>query len=171
MKQKSSIPTMWSPWKIVLRTESPPEIWVWRFRSIQAIAWHKGSMWVIQGVSWDVQHVGVRVIQGVSWDVQHVGGRVRGGGTPIFEHGGELLLYCDIFRSYWVPFLCPTRSSWPPLRAEQIGLSLSHLVPEKIWPKVCLFCFTKIYHLTLLKQFIPIFSLIFNLVDHLFHCY
>ncbi len=29
--------------------------------------------------------------------------------TPVF----------DIFRSHWVPFLCPTRSDWPPLSAEK----------------------------------------------------
>ncbi len=34
------------------------------------------------------------------------------------------------------PFLWTTRSYWPPLSAEKIGLSLSHLVPEIIWPKV-----------------------------------
>ncbi len=47
------------------------------------------------------------------------------------------------------------------------GLSLSHLVPEKIWHKVGLF-FTNICHLTLLKQFVRIFSLIFDLVNPLF---
>ncbi len=40
--------------------------------------------------------------------------------TPVF----------DIFRSHWVPFLCPTQSYWPPISAQKIGLSLSHLVPE-----------------------------------------
>ncbi len=78
--------------------------------------------------------------------------------------------FFTFFRSHWVPFLCPTRSYWPPLSAEKIGLSLSHLVPDIIWPKVGLF-FTNICHLTLLKQFVPIFSLIFVLVDHLFHYY
>ncbi len=46
--------------------------------------------------------------------------------TPVFA----------ISRCQWVPFLCPTRSYWPPLLAEEIGLSLSHLEPEIISPKV-----------------------------------
>ncbi len=46
--------------------------------------------------------------------------------TPVF----------DIFQCHWVLLLCPTRSYWPPLSAEKICLSLSHSVPEIIWPKV-----------------------------------
>ncbi len=38
----------------------------------------------------------------------------------------------DIFRSCWVPFLLPTWFYWPLLSAENISLSLSHLVPEII---------------------------------------
>ncbi len=52
--------------------------------------------------------------------------------TPIF----------DIFRSHWVPFLCPTRSYWHLFLQKKICLSLSHFVTEIIWPKVGLF-FTK----------------------------
>ncbi len=74
-----------------------------------------------------------------------------------------LTLIFDIFRSHWVPFLCLTRFYWPPLSAEKIGLSLSHSVSEIIWPKVGIY-FTEICHLTLLKQVVPIFSLIFDLV-------
>ncbi len=49
--------------------------------------------------------------------------------TPVF----------DIFRSHWVPLLCPTRSYWPSLSAEKICLSLLYLVPVNIWPKGGLF--------------------------------
>ncbi len=40
------------------------------------------------------------------------------------------------FQSDWVPFYTSTRSDWPPLSAEKIGLSLPHLVPEILGPKV-----------------------------------
>ncbi len=74
--------------------------------------------------------------------------------TPIF----------DIFRSHWFPFLCPTRSHWPPLSTEKIGLCLSHSVPEIIWGKSGL-----IFHKNLLfDHFVPIFSLIFDLIDPFF---
>ncbi len=62
-----------------------------------------------------------------------------GGGTPILEHGGNFRSIDPHFWHFPIPlglFLCPTRSYWPPLSAENIGLSLSHLVPEIIWPKV-----------------------------------
>ncbi len=42
------------------------------------------------------------------------------------------------FLLFPIPFLCPTRSYGPPLSAEKISLSLSHLVPEIIWAKICL---------------------------------
>ncbi len=47
----------------------------------------------------------------------------------------------DIYQSKckYKPLLCPTHSYWPPLSAEKICLSLSHLIPEIIWPKVGLF--------------------------------
>ncbi len=74
--------------------------------------------------------------------------------TPVF----------DIFRSHWVPFLSPTRSYCPPLSAEKIGLSLSHLVREIIWSKV-----GQKFHKNLsfdhFEAFVPIFSLIFDLID------
>ncbi len=38
---KNVVSTMWSPQKVGLRTKSPPEIWVWRFSSKQAIVCHK----------------------------------------------------------------------------------------------------------------------------------
>ncbi len=47
----------------------------------------------------------------------------------------------DIFQSHWVPFVCTTRYYWPSLSAEKNCLSLSHLVPELIWPKVGVFYF------------------------------
>ncbi len=65
------------------------------------------------------------------------------------------------------PFLCPTRSS---LSAEKICLSPSHLVPEITWPKVGLFLH-KSPSFDTLKLFVPIFALIFDLVDPFFHCY
>ncbi len=98
-----------------------------------------------------------------------------GGGTPILEDGGELPLYWPPF---FLTFSDPIGSLFyvqldlidPLFQQKKIGWSLSHLVPEIIWPKVGLF-FTNICHLTLLKQFVQIFSLIFDLVDSLFHCY
>ncbi len=51
----------------------------------------------------------------------------------------------------------------PSLCKKKIGLSLSHLVPEIIWPKFGLI-FHQICNLTTLGHFVPIFSLIFNLV-------
>ncbi len=90
-----------------------------------------------------------------------------GGGTiPYWNRGGN---FRSIDPWFWHvpiplgPFVCPTRSYWPPLSAEKIGLSLSHLVPEIIWPKVGL-----IFHKNLLfDHFAPIFSFIFDLVDPL----
>ncbi len=72
-----------------------------------------------------------------------------------------------IFRSHWVPFLCPTRSYWPPLSTEKIGLSLSYLVPEIIWPKVGL-DFHKNLSFDHFEAFVPIFSLICDHIDALF---
>ncbi len=37
---KKVVSTTWFPQKVVLWTESPLEIWLWRFRSKQAIVWH-----------------------------------------------------------------------------------------------------------------------------------
>ncbi len=65
----------------------------------------------------------------------------------------------DIFRSHWVPFLCPTRSYWPHFSAEKIGLSLSHLVPEVIWPKVGLKFHTNL-SFDHFEAFVPIFFLL-----------
>ncbi len=45
-----------------------------------------------------------------------------------------------------------SRSDWPPLSAENISLSLSHIVPEMLEP-----------------NFVSSFSLIFNPTDPLFH--
>ncbi len=42
----------------------------------------------------------------------------------------------DFFKSKWVHFYAKTRSYWPPFSAVKIGLSVSQLVPEIIWPKV-----------------------------------
>ncbi len=40
------------------------------------------------------------------------------------------------FQSEWVPIYILTQSAWPTRSAEKIGLSLSHLVPEILGPKV-----------------------------------
>ncbi len=40
------------------------------------------------------------------------------------------------FQSIGSLFYNSTESDWPPLSAEKIGLSLSHLVPEILGPKV-----------------------------------
>ncbi len=57
-------------------------------------------------------------------------------------------------------FYTSAQSDWPPISAEKIGLSLSHLVPEKLGPKVglnihqnVLFMVKQI--LTILYQFSP----------------
>ncbi len=98
--------------------------------------------------TWIVFHTGGgwRKVSKSTWNTIQVAmmkklmSREGGGRTPILEDGGELPLYWppvfDIFQSHWVPFLCPTRS----FCRKKICLSLSHLVPEIIWPKVGLFC-------------------------------
>ncbi len=63
-------------------------------------------------------------------------------------------------------FYTSTQSNWPPLSAEKITLSLSHLVPEILGPKISFF--TKMYYLTDFKHFVNIFSLIFNPIYPLF---
>ncbi len=54
-----------------------------------------------------------------------------------------------------------------PLSAEINWFSVSHLVPEIIWPRSSSF-----FHqsLSVLKHFVSISSLIIDLVDPLFHC-
>ncbi len=74
----------------------------------------------------------------------------------------------NIFRSYWVHFYAQLYLT-DPLFLPKKSVFLSQLVPGIIWPKVGLFFHKNL--LTLLKQFVPIFSLIFDLVDLLFHCY
>ncbi len=59
-------------------------------------------------------------------------------------------------RSNWVPIW--RRSDWPRLSADKIGFSLSHLVPEILWPKFCL-VFQNV--LTVFKHFVSVFSFIF----------
>ncbi len=89
------------------------------------------------------------------------------GDTPIIEDGGEHSLYWppffDIFLSHWVSFLCPTRSCWPPLFAEKISFSPSHIVPEIIWPKVGLMFHQNLsfnYFKSLYTNFLLIFSIL-----------
>ncbi len=62
----------------------------------------------------------------------------------------------DIFWSYWVPFLCQSRSYWPPLSAEKT-LSLSHLVPEIIWAKI-----GPIFHKNLSFDHFETFSILYQ---------
>ncbi len=45
MEQKGSVHNV-IPEKVVLTTESPPEIWEWRFRSKQAIVRHNLSVYL-----------------------------------------------------------------------------------------------------------------------------
>ncbi len=64
-------------------------------------------------------------------------------GTPIFEGGRELPQDWPLFLTFSDPIgslLWPTWSYWPPFSGEKIRLSLSHLVPEIIWPKVGQIC-------------------------------
>ncbi len=73
--------------------------------------------------------------------------------TPIFEIFNVIGFL--FYRSPW--------SDWPPLSAKKIiSLSLAHLVPEIIQPKVGLIFLPKIYYLTLFKLFVSIFSSIFD---------
>ncbi len=87
-----------------------------------------------------------------------------GGGTPIHEDGGGtsalLTPIFDIFRSHWVPFLCPTRSYWPSLSAKKICLSLLHLVSEKTWRKVGLLFHKNLSFWSNLYQFSHWFSIL-----------
>ncbi len=50
----------------------------------------------------------------------------------------------------------------------KISLSLSHVVPEILGPKVGLFL-TKMYYLAVFKHFVSIFFFIFDPIDPLFH--
>ncbi len=65
--------------------------------------------------------------------------------TPVFE----------IFDLIGSIFYTSTQSDWPPFSAEKIGLSLSHLVPEILGPKIG-GIFSKMYYLTDLKHFVSI---------------
>ncbi len=78
-----------------------------------------------------------------------------GEGTPILGHGSIGSL-----------FYAPSWSDWSYLSAEKISLSLSHLVPDILWPEVCLmFHQNVLFFLTVFKQFVSIFSLIFDPID------
>ncbi len=76
-----------------------------------------------------------------------------GGGTPILEGGRELFYaHLDLID--------------PLFLQKKIGLSLSHLVPKKMCPKVGV-----MFHQNLLfDHFVPIFSLILDLVGLPFYC-
>ncbi len=66
---------------------------------------------------------------------------------------------------YFMPYHDPTD---PIFLQKKISLSLSHVVPEILGPKVGLIV-TKMYYLTVFKHFVSIFSLIFNPIDPPFH--
>ncbi len=94
-----------------------------------------------------------------------------GGGTPILEHGWELPVYWPPFLTFFDPigsfFYIQLDLIDPIFLQKKIGLSLSHLVPEVIWPKVGLH-FHKNLSFDHFEAFVPIFSLIFDLINPLF---
>ncbi len=73
-----------------------------------------------------------------------VGTPILGHGTTIGRFGGDDPHVLN-FQFDLVPFYTITQSDSPPLSAEKIGLSLSHLVPEILGPNVGL-----IFHQNLL---------------------
>ncbi len=90
------------------------------------------------------------------------------GDTPTFVHGRNVSLQWPPFGGFsiwWGPYF--TQSDWPPLAAEQIYLSLTHLVPEILGPKIGL-----IFHHNVLfnrfKAFYINFALIFYAIDLFF---
>ncbi len=92
------------------------------------------------------------------WVLPYLGmvGRCRGD-DPCF----------GVFNPMGSLFYTSALSDWPPLSAEKIGWSPSHLVPEILGHKIDL-CFIKMYYLTDLKYFVWIFSMIFNPIEPLF---
>ncbi len=103
--------------------------------------------------------------------MDYINGKICPGGggegwTTILEHGREVLLYCLPFLTFSDPIGSVFYAQLdlidpPPVTAEKIGLSLSHLVPEIIWPKVGL-NFHKNLSFDHFEAFVPIFSLIFD---------
>ncbi len=80
-------------------------------------------------------------------------------------------LVLGIFISIGSLFYTSTHSDWPPLSAEKIGLSLSHLVPEILGSKVCLFFHQNVLLFQFLSWFsiqLTPFSLILDLFDNSF---
>ncbi len=85
---------------------------------------------------------------GTPWWVRphlDITGRFRGG-EPCF---GD-------FQSNWIPILYPNTIQLIPSFCRKNGLSLLHLVPEILGPKVGLIFFTKMYYLTDFKHFVSI---------------
>ncbi len=82
-----------------------------------------------------------------------------------------MTLICEIFDPIGSILLAPSQSDRPPLSAEKIGLSLSHLVSEILGPKVGLIFHHVLfmYYLSVMKHFVSILSLIFYPIDPLFH--
>ncbi len=58
-------------------------------------------------------------------------------------------VFIEIFGQKGPHFMHHHNPIGPPISAKNIGLSLSHLVPEVLRPK-----FTKMYYLTVLKHFV-----------------
>ncbi len=67
--------------------------------------------------------------------------------TPVFE----------IFDPIGSIFYTSTQSNWPHFSAEKIGLSLSHLVPEILGPKVGVIFHQNVLFNRFFKHFISIF--------------
>ncbi len=84
----------------------------------------------------------------------------RGRGTHILGHGREVPLWWPAFLRFSIRlglyFIPPHNPIDPLFLQEKIGLSLSHLVPEILGPKVGVF-FTKMYYSTDFKHFVSIF--------------
>ncbi len=82
-----------------------------------------------------------------------------------FTPGVGVILYLVMVESL---FYTSTQSDWPPLSAEKISLSLSHLVPEILGPKVGLI-FDQNVLFNRFKAFYVNFPLILYPTDPLFH--
>ncbi len=86
----------------------------------------------------------------------------RGGGdTPIFGHGREVPQWWPQFLGFSIrlgPYFISQHNLIDPLFLQKkIGLSLSHLVPEILGPKVGLIFHQNVFF-TRFKHFVSIFS-------------
>ncbi len=98
----------------------------------------------------------------------------RGGGRGVLPYLGMIGRFCGDdprfgdFQSQWVPILYLNTIRLTPLSAEIIGLSLLHLVPEILGPKVGEM-FDQNVLFNRCKAFCINFPLIFDPIDPLFH--